>query len=47
VAAADTELRARLSLPPGEEMESFYYLSQSGCRSIEGLDEVVAFAETT
>ena len=46
VAGASDTLRSRLHLPEPDELEKFYYLSQSGCLKVEGVDDAEDFATT-
>lgn len=49
LAGASEELRERLRLPTLEEEERvgrFYYLAQSGCTRVEGMDDAEDFAMT-
>jgi len=49
LAGASEELRERLRLPMLEEEEKagrFYYLAQSGCTRVEGMDDAEDFAMT-
>ena len=49
LAGASEELRERLRLPTLEEEEKagrFYYLAQSGCTRVEGMDDAEDFAMT-
>lgn len=46
VAGASDGLRTRLQLPEASSPDSFYYLSQSGCLSVDGLDDAEEFSIT-
>lgn len=39
-------MRVRLHLPDPNEVEKFFYLSQSGCLKVEGVDDAEDFATT-